>query len=275
MFLSKDKAIEDEIIEVLKKGPRRTTELVKSIKATKQGVYRVLRLLKKEEVIVIHNKQVSINLRWLNKINQFSSLTQYYYQEEGTGHFANLHEGEKIKYTFNNLATTDAFWNHAVYILLETIEESEHFFAYNPHCWFFLARPEDERAVMRGINKRGKLYLVTTGSRAPMDKIISQEVDNKKSQYCMLDKLLFKDQRYYLNILGDFLIEVYFDKKITRRIERWYQKNNKKTKKAINELKKIVESKGKTKLVISRNQRKATRLKKRLSKNFYIPINKV
>lgn len=275
MLFSFPKSIEDIIIESIKNGPIRTTDLINRIKkikqkTTKQGVYRVLRLLAKEEIIVIHKKMISLNIRWLNKINNFSTLAQYYYVKDKSvvGNFLNLQEEEKIKYTFNSLALTDAFWNHAIYLLLQIIPAQENWLAYNPHAWFFLARPDEEKAIMKAINK-DRQYLLTVGHQTIMDKIICKEFDGTRSQYYTLNKVKFKNN-YYLNVLGDFIIEVYLDQDITQAIENWYNKTKEINDQNISELKKIIQTKKKNKLVITRNSYKARKLKQQFQKNFYI-----
>lgn len=144
MFIDTKNSIENHILEILKTGPVNTVELIKIIKkkranTTKQGIYRVLRLLSKREVVVIHNKEVSLNIRWLNKMNKYYAIAQHYYFQRniGVGHFTNLQPGEKNKYTFRNLSLTDAFWNHIIYILLEITDSRENWFGYNSHAWFF------------------------------------------------------------------------------------------------------------------------------------------
>ena len=189
MIAGKKNSIEDCILDILKNGSMTTVDLIEAIKkkrpkTTKQGVYQVLRNMTKEEIVLIHKKKVSLNIRWLNKLNEFSAIAQHYYFQTnfGIGQFLNLREGEKIKYTFKNLSLTDAFWNHALYMLLETVNKDENWFSYNHHSWFFLARPEEEKALMKTIIKT-RQYLLTVGPNQAMDKIINREFDNNKSQY--------------------------------------------------------------------------------------------
>ena len=274
MFLATHQSLEERVIELLRKGPVRITDLILAVKkqrqlTTKQGIYRVLRLLKKEEVVLIYQKQASLNIRWLNKLNEFSDLSTYYYQSSmGVGHFANLKDGEKIKYTFGSLSFTDAFWNHVLYILLKIVPLSENFFAYNPHAWFFLARQEEEKSLMKNITKDRK-YLLTVGHKNIMDKVISKGFDGEKSQYCLLDNAPFADY-YYCNVLGNFIIEVFFDRNVSKKISDWYQKTEKMTEETLKDLKNIVDCRGKTKLVISHNAKKAELIKNKFKRNFFL-----
>jgi hypothetical protein len=278
MLLRQNKSITDLTLEILKEGSVSTTGLISAInkqrpKTTKQGIYRALRDLGRKEIITIHNSEVSLNSEWLNKIQEFLDLARFHYQrlDPRAGHFLNLKEGEKIRYTFRNLQLTDTFWNHAIYLLLKVTGPQNHFFAFNPHCWFLLARHEQELALIKQLKKSGRLYLVTVANRTFADKSVAQYFDNAQSQYYMAAKPLFNKTEYYLNVIGDFIIEVWINKELNDKINRWYDSAQSISEEKINELNNIVHRKGTTRLAISRHGRKAQRLKKMLEKNFYIP----
>jgi len=71
-------------------------------------------------------------------------------------------------------------------------------------------------------------------------------------------------------ILGDYLMEVYFDEKIVEELDEFYCKTLAWNEDAKESLQKIVLKSSKNKLVISRNQRKIERYKKMLSPYFFI-----
>ena len=123
-MLLNDTSIEGLIFKCLDNGPIKTSLLLEKIRkerphTTKQGTYLALRNLKKEEVVVVHNKHVSFNVRWLKNMENYFALAQRHYFEENVGqnNFLNLKDGEKITYSFNDTAQTDIFWWHALYFL--------------------------------------------------------------------------------------------------------------------------------------------------------------
>ncbi len=77
----------------------------------------------------------------------------------------------------------------------------------------------------------------------------------------MSEKPLFEKNNYYLNIFGDFIIEAQLDADITNQIDRFYKETLSFDETAKSKLQKIVEGKGKNKLTISRNKRKADKLR--------------
>jgi hypothetical protein len=76
----------------------------------------------------------------------------------------------------------------------------------------------------------------------------------------MLEMPLFNKPNYYVNIIGDYLIEVHLDKKSEEKINRFFKTFVEWTPQAREKLEAIVSSHGRTKLVVSRNAKKAARL---------------
>jgi hypothetical protein len=275
MLFSTRKNIEQAILGHLQKGPLFTSDLLKLLQitspsVTKQGMYSALRKLLRSEIILKHKKQVSLNVAWLTKMESFISLAEHFYVSVNrSGSFLGLADGEKIKYEFRNLAVTDAFWNHVVYLLIET-HPKKPWFGYNPHCWFFLARPESERALRDFIVKKGGQYLLTVGARKPLDKFIQKEFDGEKSQYFMREKPLFKQSNYYVNIVCDYIVEVWFNPAQAKVINDLYESSSGISADIQERLAKIISSSGKTKLLVSRDQKKSDKMRSMLAKSFYL-----
>ena len=277
MLLSSQTNIEDKILTHLTYGPKLIVDLIAILKkqrpgTTKQGVYNALRALKRDEVVVTHKKQASLNLAWVNKISAFTSQAQNFYLEGRLDSVCLkiLEQGGKIQYFFKNPTLTDAFWCHAIYILLESVTSGQPVYLYNPHCWVYITRPESERGLRDYIINKKIQYLVAVHGKYPLDKYIINEFNGESSQYYMSETLPFKPDNYYFNVIGDYLIEVWEDHKLTTKIENLYKRITIVTEKEIEELKKIVKSSGRTKLVISKNPNKIQKYKRIFEKHFFI-----
>lgn len=266
--------LEQHLISLLQKGPLSTADLLSSVRkkrsgTTKQGMYAALRKLVKAEIVVKHKTQVSLNVTWLTKLDSFTSLASHFYSSNArSGSFLDLADGDRISYEFKSANSTDAFWIHLL-LLLETYPEAA-FFAYNPHCWFFLVRPESERTLRDVIVRNKSQYLVTVGGKRPLDRAIKREFDGKRSQYAMRESPLFKKNNYYVNVIGDYVIEVWIDAAHAEAIERLYRSAESFTPDVEDELRDIINAKGKTKLVVSRDKKKAEKLRRMLAKPFYV-----
>ncbi len=233
-------------------------------------MYAVLRKLISAEVVLKHKKQISLNLAWLTKVGSFVSLAGHFYTSaDRSGSFLGLDDGEKIKYEFRNLKVTDAFWNHVLYLLVE-IHPKRPWLSYNPHSWFFLARPESERGLRDFIIKNGGQYLLTAGGKEPLDRTIQREFDGKRSQYFMRGSPLFPKNNYYPSVIGDYILEVWIDPAQAKAIEHIYTITTDINAEIEEKLRDIIGSRGRTKLVVSRSRKKAEKLRYRLAKPFYI-----
>ncbi|MBI2426708.1 MAG: hypothetical protein HYV34_02580 [Candidatus Kerfeldbacteria bacterium] len=277
MFLRKHFSLDDRILAHLQHGSMIILDLIATIKrerpgTTKQGVYAALRILKKEEVVVLHAGRASLNAAWLTNVHRYFTIAEHYYFQKnvGAGHFANLREGEKIQYTFTSPLVADTFWIHALFILIETTPPGAHFIAYDPHCWFFLAHAESERGFVRFARVHKRLYLVSVGARTPLDRLVAREVDGTHSQYAMLTPAPFPSTRY-INIIGDYVIDVSLEKRVADAMDAFYTRTREWTPDVGRALRHLVEERGRTKLVISRNAKKAEQLRRKFLKSFYIP----
>lgn len=269
--------IEDLIIKTLKEGPLPSMDLVKKIsaqrvRATKQAVYSALRKLKKEEIVVTHGKVASLNSLWINKMSDFFAEARHHYSianVEAEGFLA-LEDGDKITYNFKNPETTDAFWGHAFDILANIMEKDEPVFIYNPHQWFLLARENQETALFKRITTQKRQILITSPGQTALDKFVRKYFDGTYTQYYLSDHELFKKSNYYVNIFGDYLVEVWIDEKTQEKIDGFYKTNSEFTEENKRKIQNIIATQGKNKLSISRDKDKAEKIKKMLKKDFYI-----
>ena len=156
-------------------------------------------------------------------------------------------------------------------LLSETLPNlNEPVYLYNPHEWFLLARRESELECIKLITQK-RQFLLTVGGKTPLDHSVSGDFDGNKSQYYMADSPLFPKNNYYLNTVGDFIIEVRIDPSLAEQIKQLYAQTEKDITASKEQLKIIVHGKGRSKMTISRDRNKAEKFKKVLRKYFYIP----
>lgn len=273
----KPKKLEDYILLTLQKSQLNTKRLINELKkikpkTTKQAVYQILRKLKKEEVVVVHNKQVSLSNIWINKMTDYFAIAQYNYTQVGkeSNDFLKISDGDKIAYTFNNPEKTDQFWVHAMAILTSILGKKEGIYIYNPHEWFLLARPDSEKSIFDLIKKYNRQLFLTIGSNDFLDKEVVKNFQSDSMQCYIAEKNIFPKRNYYFNIFGDYIIEVWIDKDVATDIDSFYKNTKVYDSIAKSQLEGIISKRGKNKLVISKNSRRSEKIKKTLSKNFYI-----
>ena len=90
MKITSPETIEEHIIFHLQQGPVQTTDLIPLIKesrpkTTKQGVYLILRKLKREEIIFKHKGLVGLSNVWLSAMEDFFSKALHFSKQTGAG----------------------------------------------------------------------------------------------------------------------------------------------------------------------------------------------
>ncbi len=274
MDIISPKESSDFIIQFLSTGPKSTSELLALLRTkkphlTKQGFYAALRSLKKEEVIILYKKTVSLNTAWIGRMQEaLSQISATYLDSPYMPEMLSLHEKESVSFTFSNSKTLDTFWGHAQSLLLTRIPVSEPLYAYDPHYWFYVARPDTEEQLIRNIEKSGRQFLMMVGGDTELDKTTQKRFAGSLLQYYR--KELFSDRAYYISTIGDYLIEVTLDHHISEQVELLYTNNSRNNTETQESLRSLLEIKSRNKIRITRNHARALSLKKKFNSYFYI-----
>jgi hypothetical protein len=273
-----DNSIEALVIDCLREGKMTGPEIVsfvasKRAGATKQAVYLALRVLMHNEVVVHFKQSYRISDLFLDKvIGYFDYLKSGEAQKTNSEPFLNLSDGDSISYSFKTPYVTDTFWAHAFAVLTSYTPNEVPIVIYNPHEWFIYAHTESEQKVLEAIIKQGKYAFFTIGTKTSADAQAKKYFTSPHTQYFINDSIKGSlPSNYYLNIFDDYIIEVWLDDKITKNIDAWYEGVAEVTQNDIEKIESIVQQKGRTKMRISRNKKRAQRLSKQFIKNFYMP----
>ncbi len=270
----------ENIVQALQKGPLKTLDLISAVKkatgqATVQGVYKSLRDLRKQGIVLVQKKEAVLNQAWLRGVERFAMLTKhsYRYPMSDSGHFLQMSDGDRITYRFKDPVQVDTFWNHVLYILFDATPDVDRWYAYSSHCWFLIGRRKEELALRDHMIGRNIRYLFTVGNKTLLDQAVRKDFDGTKSKYHMLPLPLFENREnnlgIVLNIFGDYVIEAQYDKETTARIEEFYKTYKEINSDTIKILEEIVSKTGQIRFTIMKDKRKASKLSKLFEKHFY------
>ncbi len=266
------KTIEEHILAGLRAGPKTTTSLLGEVSAslsvTKQGFYAALRKLKADETIVVYKGSVSINTAWIQRMNDRVREMQSAYLAGDDIGFLGLREGESISYRFANTQHLDTFWGHSQNVLISQTSVSEAVYSYDPHYWFYIARPDTEQKLVSDIVASGRQFLMTVGGASPLDKALKEDFSDDLRQYHLGNPL--KNDNYYVVVIGNYVTEVTLDPEIAEQVNDIYTSATEKDTDSVGKLKNLLTAKARHKIKISRNSRKARELKATLGKNFFV-----
>ncbi len=269
--------IEDLILEILSNGSVDTKTLIEKIKlvrlnTSKQAVYKILKVLKENEIIIQNREEIAISSVWLKKLVDFVEKSRLSYKTENNLdiNFVNLKQGEKVSYSFKNFEIADMFWAHVFDILLDITPFSFPIFIYNPHEWPLLARTQSETYLLNRLQNISKKLFLLVGNRTQLDIDVGKYFDGEVTNYFASNETVFPKSNYYVNVFDDFLIEVWLDPKISADLDLFYKENKVLDENSKNKILEIIKQKGRNKLVITRNKRKADTIRRVFSKFFVI-----
>ena len=180
----------------------------------------------------------------------------------------NLSNGDSVSYSFTNPFHMDRLWGNLTILLARHHEKDQPIFFYNPHSWFFLIRNKTEHEIFLSIERYGGTVLLTCGNDTKIDReTLEKEFKNYNHSFTISADSNFENN-FNLNMYGDFIIEVLFDKETANRIDEFYHKYDEINQENIFELKEIVSRNGENKLTVYKNRYKATSLRNILERNF-------
>ncbi len=239
---------------------------------TKQGVYNMIRKLKRQEIVVVHNKSISLSGVWLSAMEEFFAQARNITKSGrmSSDSFLNLAQGEKIQYYFRDPILTDAFWSHIFITLVDVSAPKTPVLIYNPHEWFLLVRTDNEVDLFKRIHNRGQQLAVLAGNATALDKSARSFLKDSNAMYETLAKPLFPKNNYYVNIIADFVIEVWIDQKISIQLDEFYKQSKVFNDADKQRLEQILMQKGRNRFSITHNKRKADALRKKIGKYFFL-----
>ncbi len=214
-------------------------------------------------------KMVSLHKAWIGDMrDEVQQTAEAYLVEEDTFGVLNLLEGESISYICGSAFHLDSFWGHLYVVLANAAPRSEPFFIYDPHYWFYLIREEHEYRYYEELARGEHQFLMCVGGNTPLDRLLRANFRDDQVQYHIAS--MRTKNTYYPTVVGDLVIEVFLDPVVAKQVDDVYARYTTITPELVRELNEILNLKSRNRIKISRDARKASLLKKKLSKYFYI-----
>ncbi len=266
MLFTTKETVEDIIIRLLSKGKTTPLELHKAIvadgeKVTVQAVYKALRYLIKDSVVVKSGKNLEISQEWINTLGStFNTQTT----------LPQLADGESAVYDYKLLTNLDGYWKHLMSALDDKFGDYP-VFLYSPyHIWYHISdRTQSEADYWNSFAEKKHQAFFVIGNDTALDQNFKKRFQSDYLQIDTWHKSTLKETSY-LTIIGDYVVDTILSKKITEAIKSYYISSLPPEQASI-ELNKVLSAPSKSKIKIERNAKKAKLLRRKLSKNFYIP----
>lgn len=259
------KNLKEEILEILLQKPASSKSIhsrlkEKNISITIQSIYTQLKTLLKSKVI-LKNKQIySVSNEWIKKVSQIIDVQEIELPEEG----------EKFTYKFNSLQNLDEHWKHTTTAFNNTLK-NEAMFLYSHHqFWIYTPTREksEEDFVYESVDKKQYTFYVI-GGVTDLDKKYRNEF---KGEYFKIENFSIKPlkEKEHIFVIDNFIINVRTSEDVAKKIDEIYKLDESIPVKE-NLLKKFLEQKHKVMFTIENNTKKATKIKKKIIRPFYVP----
>jgi hypothetical protein len=181
-----------------------------------------------------------------------------------------LGDEESLTYKFKGLSELDRYWKHAVKNFIKNI--SGPVFHSEPHeMWIHLEdRYESQVAYIKSFEENKQHCYLVFGGKTFMDKEYKRQYQNNFLQVDLLDKPEFIKRNHFVTIVGDIIITTMIAEELAERIDAIYEQVVTVDPTFTSKIQTAFINPGPVKLKIERNEEKAERMRRRLSKNFYI-----
>lgn len=258
--------VHNYVTDTLAEGSLPSTKLVEhamqKLGVTKEAVYKALRQMIAEEIVVKRGKTVSLSNQWVIEMAEKWRKVETRYNGK-PGAFLPA-EKNSVVYTCKTLDQLDTLWNHNIYEIVATLPKGSYLLSGVPHYWFPAIRAGSEHRLMKNMKARGYHWLQLASSKKKLDLEFRKYFTYKEIEYHATE---LPDKSYY-NAFGDYIVEVTLDSKAASYINRWYDTHTKFDPESISKLEEVLKIKGVYKLKISRNKSKSERYQKLFKKYF-------
>ncbi len=268
--------LKDKIITKLSFGSRNVGFLVNEISrdehVTAQGVYKALRTLRTEEIVLIHNKSASLSLIWIsNERERLRAIERSYIAEGYVENLQKKHRG-KVSFVFTSLKGLDLFWTHSYSLISENIDAVNISYSIQPHDWYYYARLGTDAywAQKHRDARRPSRFTITHATRTDKQVMQKRNTEKKLAFESFYGNPLKQDEHTYFNIIGDYVYKITLDRRISGKLNTFIAKQ---TGLAFSEegwgvLSEILTEKGRHKMVIQKSKIIADKIRKKVDRYF-------
>jgi hypothetical protein len=265
MLFSPKESTEDSLTRLLIAGQKSVKELQILLEHDKkavtfQGIYKALTALLKSELVIKKGSLYFINEEWRQKV--ISNLD--------SGNSFVLGDKEKINYELSSLIHLDQYWKNLI-LPLHKAHPEDPIFIYNPHeIWLHLSeqRKQSELDYYESFSKNKIFAFYALGGNTIHDQSIKKQFQNDYLQINVGNEYFPKTD--YPVVFNDYILTTRISKSNSEKIEKCYAESETAEELELR-LQKIGIEKNKTKLIVLKDREKAKRLRKTLSKKFFIP----
>lgn len=243
MLLNFKNNLQSCLVSILSKKQGVTAKLLHT-EATKlykecsiQAIYKELRKLQENLVVVKINDKYSLSFSWiLNSLKYMDDIYDNFIEQTNVRNLL-PYNSSKQTWQLSDLRRLDDLW---IQILLSLFHETNEKIAYCsvPHPWFELVHHSQDVNFQKALRINGQNQYIIIGGNTYLDNYFSSRWPKDVYKHTTSDSIFDPNRRRYINVIGDFIFTFVLDKYTTKAIDNFFE--NVKSKKDIS-LTKIVD----------------------------------
>ncbi len=267
----------DHVIELLGNYGAQSVEALlqrcqeTSYAVTAQGIYRVLRQLQEQNIVIKQKTMYSLHISWLLDVSFFSDQTQKFYLEQEQLHQLIPREPkEKRIWHFTNLLKVMDFTSQLL-LSLAASTAKQVALRYTPHAWEVMIEPyKAARFTKQYLHLVQNRYMVV-GGQSYLDKYtraISDAPNNDHVYLAQPDEVIEKDRCLALDIIDDYILCTILDTEAAKAIDMLYSQVHREEDMYLLDIFRVFAQSTKIKLVLKRDNEKARQYRRRFEHLF-------
>lgn len=271
MILRANENLEDLIVKILAQYPDiSASEIFKNIDTTNktyslQGIYKELKKLQNEGVVVKYKQTFSLRLPWVLEFVSLADTVEYQYIRRISNQIPDYKD--KQIWHFTNLLRLNDFWSQ---ILLQLIQQSKTrtVLAWNPHPWFHLAQKEQEAQFIKALELTKSTMYVIVGGNTFLDVWTKQFWKEPTVVHSFSKGPFDAKQQEYINVIDQYIITVKLSKDMADIIDGIYKKTQEIGVHNIFEIVELFNTRTSAKIILEKNPRKAQKITRQFKQFF-------
>lgn len=261
----------DAILEAVALKPGITvSELLEALaekdqKITLQHLYRTVKKLCDDQILLKTKGELRVNLLWLTYLQYFAERTKKTLLENQAERVFPLKVNQRVSFKVDTLHEVQTLWNHLL-IQLYRHSPEKYLFKYYSHAWWQIGRHALDTGFYRKIKEKGVSCFWLYGNDTYLDR---EAASKHKNLYASrIDPAPpFPKQGYNINVYGEYVIECIFPEVIAAQFDALFAA---KTAKEFNEqlFSDLFSLKGPYKVTVWRTPKQAPALREKIGRLF-------
>lgn len=241
--------------------------VVNRLSVTPQAVYKEIRKLVSDDVIINKNKRIGLTLWYIeDQVNTWNQSLEKYTKRISMRGVLDLPKGKSLNLEFKNLKELDTYWTQSFIVLEKLISESFPTYTIVPHDWFYYSKNKSDSYWTHKQSDRKQRLLIT--HPFDIDREVIREGRKSTYQYTIGENPLKQNETKYYTLISDWVFEVDLDKDVNEMLTAYISKLGKLNQVDIIEINNILEKRGNFKIKIKHSPVLAAKLTKKVIKYF-------